>query len=1184
MDIRILGPLEVLEGGRALELGGAKQRAVLAMLALNANHAVSLDQLSEGLWEEQPPDSARKALQVYASQLRKVLGRDRLQTTGGGYLLRVGDDELDLLRFERLRDDGEIEAALALWRGEPLADLGDHRFARAEAARLEELRLACLEQRIERDFAAGRHADVIGELEALAENHPLRERVRGQLMLALYRSGRQAEALEGYQAARSMLTRELGLEPGRELRDLHQQILRHDPALDPPPARPPRQKPETPAPPRPATVLRKTVTVLFCDLEESTMLGERLDPETLRTVMARWYEAMRAPIERAGGTVEKFVGDAVMAVFGVPAAHEDDAFRAVRAAVEMREASDPLGLEIRIGVNTGEVVTGDGTTTLVTGDAVNTAKRLEEAAGAGEILVGAATRRLVAHAAELEAVGSVAAKGKRAPVEAWRVLSTLVGATAFPRRLDVPLVGRTRELELLERELSLAVRERACRLVTLSGPAGVGKSRLAQEVLSRADADVLSARCVPYGDGITFLPLRDLLGEVPGGSNDEIFWDVRTQLESRARQRPTLLCVEDVHWAQPTFLDLLEYVFGWARDAPILLLCLSRPELYDTRPRWPGTAIMLEPLTHEESTALLDELEAPPTARERIARAAEGNPLFLEQMVAMLEDEAPAEMPPTIHALLTARLDRLEPFEQSVLQRAAVVGKDFSRNAVVELSPEEERADVAATLFSLTRKELVRPERSAFVDEDGFRFRHALIRDAAYAEVPKRVRAELHERFADWLEPREVPPELVGYHLEQAYRSSSELGASDQSLAERAFHLLATAGRQAYARDDIKAAVNLLQRATDLVPGDADVLILLGSAYMSAGDFVAGRDALLEAQAAAAGDPGLEIRAAIELEFHAALTGAATSTAELVAVAEEAMPVLQDLGDDFGLSRAWRLVSEAHVIASRWADRATALERALHYAQRAGDRRQQSSIVALLAQALHYGPTPVDIAIARCEQLLGEAEGDRALDAALMSTLGGLNAMRGDFDRARSLWADARNLYEELGLQHRRAARSLVAATIELLAGDAGAAERELRIGYDTLAAMGETYVRATLAAYLAGVLVELGRDDEAIELTRESETNASGDDVVPQVLWRGARARVFARRGDLTVAVELAHEAVRRAEATDFLDLRAGAFLDLAAVTSDADAAARAAAEYARKGNIVGVRRAGSLAPSVSS
>ena len=353
---------------------------------------------------------------------------------------------------------------------------------------------------------------------------------------------------------------------------------------------------------------------------------------------------------------------------------------------------------------------------------------------------------------------------------------------------------------------------------------------------------------------------------------------------------------------------------------------------------------------------------------------------------------------------------------------------------------------------------------------------------------------------------------------------------------------------------------------------------------MSAGDFVAGRDALLEAQAAAAGDPGLEIRAAIELEFHAALTGAATSTAELVAVAEEAMPVLQDLGDDFGLSRAWRLVSEAHVIASRWADRATALERALHYAQRAGDRRQQSSIVALLAQALHYGPTPVDIAIARCEQLLGEAEGDRALDAALMSTLGGLNAMRGDFDRARSLWSDARNLYEELGLQHRRAARSLVAATIELLAGDAGAAERELRIGYDTLAAMGETYVRATLAAYLAGVLVELGRDDEAIELTRESETNASGDDVVPQVLWRGARARVFARRGDLTVAVELAHEAVRRAEATDFLDLRAGAFLDLAAVTSDADAAARAAAEYARKGNIVGVRRAGSLAPSVSS
>ena len=376
-----------------------------------------------------------------------------------------------------------------------------------------------------------------------------------------------------------------------------------------------------------AAVMRKTVTVLFCDLADSTPLGERLDPEALRTVMTRWYDAMRVPVERAGGTVEKFVGDAVMAVFGVPAAHEDDAFRAVHAAVEMRDAAALLDLHVRVGVNTGEVVTGDGTTTLVTGDAVNTAKRLQEAAAPGEILLGAATRRLVAHAAELEPAGAVSAKGKRNPVEAWRVVATIPGASAFPRRLDVPLVGRTRELALLEQELAIAVRDRACRLVTVCGPAGVGKSRLTQEFVARDDVRVLAARCLPYGDGITFLPLRELVGDVPEGSNDEIFWEVRRELETQARERPLLVCIEDVHWAQPAFLDLVEYLHGWARDAPLLVLCLARPELYDMRPRWPGKQIVLDPLTDDESAALLEELDVQLDERERIAAAAEGNPL-----------------------------------------------------------------------------------------------------------------------------------------------------------------------------------------------------------------------------------------------------------------------------------------------------------------------------------------------------------------------------------------------------------------------------------------------------------------------------------------------------------------------------------------------------------------------------
>jgi len=1196
MDIRILGPLEVLEDGRALELGGTKQRAVLAMLALHANRVVSLDQLSAAVWDDEPPESARKALQVYVSQLRKVVGHERLQTKGGGYMLRLGADELDLARFDRLRSAGEAERALALWRGPALSDLSVLRFAQTEAARLDELRLSCLEDRFEWGLAAGRHAEIAGELEALAREHPHREHLHAELMLALYRSGRQADALAAYQRVRSALVSDLGLEPGAELRDLHQQILRQDPLLH----LPQRGISKAPAPERSAdretAAMRKTVTVLFCDLVSSTSLGERLDPEALRGVMTTWFEAMRIPIERAGGTVEKFVGDAVMAVFGVPTVHEDDAFRAVQAALEMQAAVATLDLEVRIGLNTGEVMTGDGATTLVTGDAVNTAKRLQEAAQPGETLIGSVTRRLVANATELVPVDPVAARGKRSPVEAWRVVSTIAGATPFARRLDVALVDRVDELAFLESELDEALQARGCRIVTVHAPAGVGKSRLAEELVARAGHRVqaLTARCVPYGDGITFLPLRELLATVgeeqvaSAGSNEEIFLAVRRVLERIALDRPLLLRLEDVHWAQPAFLDLVEYLVGWSKDAPMLLVCLARPELYDVRPRWPGAAVALEPLGDTDSVELLEELTAEwpldPDSQARIVDVAEGNPLYLEQLVAMLSEggEAPA-MPPTIQALLTARLDRLDTHEQAILQRAAVAGRDFSRGAVIDLSPVDERADVGATLLSLVRKELVRPARSDDPEEDAFRFRHALIRDAAYGEIPKRIRAELHERFASRLERREATDELVGYHLEQAYRCGLEIGAPNEATAARAGALLAAAGRRAYARDDIRAAVSLLGRAAGLLPPDdpgrADVLIVRGSALMSAGAFGAGREALVEGRdlARAVGDRRLEIRAVIELEFHAALTGTAASTAEIVAVAEDALPVLEELGDDTGLARVWRLISEAHVIASRWEDRTTALERALRYAQRAGDRRQQSSIIALLAQALHYGPTPADEAIARCEELLADAPNDRALSAALMSTLGGLYAMLAEFDRARSLWLRSRELYEELGLEHRRAARSLIPATIELLAGDPVAAERELRLGYETLAAMGETYVRATLAAFLAAVLAELGRTDEAIALSRESEANTSEDDVVTQVVWRGARARALSET-DPAQAAALAQEAVDRALATDFIDLRAGALLVLAAV-GNPSAAARAVVEYELKGNVVGAGRARALA-----
>ena len=426
-------------------------------------------------------------------------------------------------------------------------------------------------------------------------------------------------------------------------------------------------------------VSRRTVTVLFADVANYTPLGERLDPESLRRVMSRFFAQMSAVLERHGGTVEKYIGDAVMAVFGIPELHEDDALRAVRAATELRlalavlneelERDQAVRIGIRVGVNTGEVVAGDGSggQNLVTGDAVNVAKRLEEAARTGEILVGEPTRRLVENAVVLEPRDELALKGKSDPHAAWNVLAVIEGASAYARRLDAPLIGRESELALLRAAYAEAVKRRSCRLCTIVGPAGIGKSRLAAELCSnvRDEATVLTGRCLPYGDGITFWPLVEIGGSLgsddgvrevlehaedgelvaarvlgavgptaaaaPGG---ETFWAVRRLMEEVARERPLVVVVEDIHWAEPTLLDLLEYLAGWTHDAPLLLVCIARPDLLDERPGWltqPGSGALLEPLTEEESHALLDEiaqewpLEA--AARQRIADAADGNPL-----------------------------------------------------------------------------------------------------------------------------------------------------------------------------------------------------------------------------------------------------------------------------------------------------------------------------------------------------------------------------------------------------------------------------------------------------------------------------------------------------------------------------------------------------------------------------
>jgi tetratricopeptide (TPR) repeat protein len=501
---------------------------------------------------------------------------------------------------------------------------------------------------------------------------------------------------------------------------------------------------------------------------------------------------------------------------------------------------------------------------------------------------------------------------------------------------------------------------------------------------------------------------------------------------------------------------------------------------------------------------------------------------------------------------------------------------------------------LGTTLLGLVRRELVEPAASSVPGQDGFRFRHALIRDAAYAGIPKRTRADLHERFASWLELHDTPDEFEGYHLEQAYLYRDELGFLDEharSLGGRAGELLTAAGRQALARDDVAAAVNLLERGVALLPQKSGArgyaLLELAIAFMRFGSFAPAEGTLEEALASARSDGNrqLELRTLIERAFFRIFTNVETPGEETTRIAEEAIPELGAIGDDGGVARAWHLLSEPPVNACRWGERAAALEHALAHARRAGDTREVARAAGFLMQAIQLGPTPVDDAIERAHLFLSESEDDRLLTAAILSSLAVLLAMRGEFDEARARWARARALWDELGMAQNRALRTIDGSAIELLAGDVEAAEHELRTGYRMFEELGDIHLRPTVAAYLAAALAQGNRLDDAEAFAEFAQSHSSEDDIVTQVMWRVALAQVRARGGDAAPARRLAREAVELAAPTDFLDLQATALLALARVLREAgapeatDVAAQAQAVYERKGNIVGAGWAVELA-----
>jgi class 3 adenylate cyclase/tetratricopeptide (TPR) repeat protein len=974
--------------------------------------------------------------------------------------------------------------------------------------------------------------------------------------------------------------------------------------------------------------------VLFCDLVGSTELGDRLDPESLRRVLARYFDTAREVIERHGGSVEKFIGDAVMAVFGVPVLHEDDALRAVRAAAGIRDAVGSLNaslerdygtvLSTRIGINTGEVVTGLEDR-LATGDAVNVAARLEQHAGAGEILLGDATLALVGAAVDVEPLEPLELKGKRDPVRAWRLGE--VHAEEARRLSSVRMVGREEEIGRLEDAFASAVETFSCRLVTVVGDAGVGKSRLVWEFLDGIrGAVVLRGRCLPYGDGITYWPVAEivqqledqlerlapdprvhhaldgLLGSEPAvSSTEEIAWAVRKLLEAAAVEQPVVCVLDDVHWGEETFLDLVEQVTTLTREVPLLLVCMGRPELLERRPGWGSTlsnaaTVLLKPLSDAQAEQLIDELagdeQLDPPLRDRIRSGAEGNPLFVEEMIALLRHapEGEVSVPATIQALLASRLDQLEPAERTALQCAAVAGRVFHHDDLEALVPEPVLRQLGAVLAALVRKDLIRadPDR-LLLEEEGYRFRHELIRDAAYEALPKAARAELHERLADRLAQRAAgiePDEVVGYHLEQAFRCRRDVmpgTTATKALAGRAAPLLAAAGGRALARLDVGAARSLLERALALCADDDPAVALrldLAEALFLSGDPSATAVATEAAdRAGAAGDRSGRLRAQLMGARITALTPSEETSGDpsgaLIELAAEARPEFAADGDDTALTEAWVATAWAELIRCRYGQMLDAVEHAIEHAQRADHARWERELPVWKGSAMFYGPAPA-------EDVLRWHEEQRPTHALAVRQRGVLEGMQGRFDVARTLVAQGDAAAEELGQTIWHAVGGMARWDVEILAGDLDAAERAIRASCERLEELGDTGYRATATAHLAETLYLRDRLDEAEVESQVAEALAAPDDRVSQALWRQVRAKLQARAGRHDDAERVAREAVALLGDTDMVDYHGRAVADLAEVLRAVDRPEEAADQLAAaielfeaKGDLVRAERA---------
>jgi class 3 adenylate cyclase/tetratricopeptide (TPR) repeat protein len=943
--------------------------------------------------------------------------------------------------------------------------------------------------------------------------------------------------------------------------------------------------------------LRRNVSIVFADLVGSTVLGESLDAEALRYVTGRYFETMRAAVESHGGSVEKFIGDAVVALFGIPRVREDDAHRAVRAAVDMRSALSALNgelladfavtLQVRIGVNTGAVVVGERRAggSPATGDAVNVAARLEQSASPGEILIGDDTYRLVRHAVVAESAGPFELKGKSAPVVAWRLLDVAPQVEAVRQLTLSTFVGRDPQLRLLGDAYRRVETDGTCQLVTVLGAAGLGKSRLAEEfVATLPTARVLYGRCLSYGQGATYWPLRAavldgvglsgaepvdtaasafraVLDDTPDSANvidrllavagyrrgetvpDDVPWAVRTFLEHLSRQRPVVLVIDDLHWAEEGLLDVIEHIADWSRDAPIMLLGLARPEFYESRPTWGGgklnaMAVSLSKLDDAATASLVEKHDLPPPLLRRIADTAGGNPLFVEQIVATLVDEGYLRMtdgvavwsggspdsvswnmPPTVSALLSARIDRLPDDERAVLGCAAVTGVVVYVDAIAALISKP-APEVKRLLGLLVRKELLRPTTSDLSGQVAYRFLHVLVHDAAYEGLSKAGRARWHEDFATWLEsiPSEaVPDEIVGSHLASAWDCRRQLGpATDRTraLAVRAARKFEAAARR-LELSDVVAAASLLQRALDMVeptdPLRVDCLLLLAATRLQLGEVDASIETLSRIPAIAT--PRHRLLAEVMLCQSNANAGVMRLAASELVV-ERARQQFHAWGDDGGLAHTYLVMADLANYRLSYTDAAAAIDLAIKHADVAGDLGCVARARSQLCVLLLFGPTPAEEVIQRLDQLVIDSGSNPRVRAEAEMVTCVMHAMRGRFERARAIGADSRQHLADVG--HRLWLANLAQSTarVEELAGDLDAAELEYALSRAALEELGESSYLSTVAGMHARLLARRGKWEAAGEALELARRHGAPDDLMTQSLISETQALRAAAEG----------------------------------------------------------------------